>query len=226
MDRPSKILRLSYPLRLGDPLPPAIPPLQISSKYSLAAGDDANVFIITFANHSGTHVDAPQHVEAVGLPITAFEPHEFHFVHPVVVDLPLPEGAIVLPEQLASHAEQIRQADLLLLRFGYGMVRSEAPGRYRDQCPGFGVASATYLREQFPGLRAIGMDVPSFSCIRFLNDTMRAHNVVLTGEGRKFLIIEDLNLDQDLRGLSEVWVAPLLVEGTDSAPCTVYGVLS
>lgn len=222
--RPTRILRLSYPLRVDDPLPPAIPPLQVTPKYRLAAGDDANVFIFTMANHSGTHVDAPRHVEADGLPITAFAPDDFYFARPVVVDLPLPDGALVRPEDLAPHADRIRSADLLLLRFGYGPVRFGAPGRYRDQCPGFGVAGATYLREQFPSLHAIGLDVPSFSCIRYLDQTMRAHNVVLGGKDRKFLILEDLDLDQDLSVVNEVWVAPLLVEGTDSAPCTVYGV--
>ncbi len=222
--RLANILRLSYPLRLNDPLPPAIPPLQLARKYSLDAGDDANVFIITMANHSGTHVDAPRHVEATGLPITAFAPSDFYFDRPAIIDLHLSDGEVVQPEHLVPHANTIRSADLLLIRFGYGPVRSQAPSRYRDQCPGFGVASATYLREQFPQLRAVGMDVPSFSCIKYLSETMRAHNVVLGGEGRKFLIIEDLNLDQDLSDLREVWVAPLLVEGTDSAPCTVYGI--
>jgi len=223
--RPTRILALSYPLRVDDPLPPAIPPLRLAPKYSLAAGDDANVFIITMANHSGTHVDAPRHVEATGLPITAFEPSDFYFEQTVVVDLPLPDGMVVRPEDLTPHAAAIRSADLLLVRFGYGAVRSRAPARYRDQCPGFGVESASYLREHFPGLRAVGMDVPSFACIKYLDETMRAHNVVLSGEGRKFLIVEDLNLDQDLRGLTEVWIGPLLVEGTDSAPCAVFGVV-
>lgn len=222
--RPAKILRLSHPLRLNDPLPPAIPPLQLTQKYSLDAGDDANVFIVTMANHSGTHVDAPRHVEATGLPITAFEPSDFYFDQLAVVDLSLPDGVVVQPDDLIPHAATIQSADLLLVRFGYGTVRAQAPERYRDQCPGFGVASATYLRECFPELRAVGMDVPSFSCIKYLSETMRAHNVILAGEKRKFLILEDLNLDQDLRDLQEVWVAPLLVEGTDSAPCSVYGV--
>jgi arylformamidase len=144
--RPTRILALSYPLRVDDPLPPAIPPLRLAPKYSLAAGDDANVFIITMANHSGTHVDAPRHVEARGLPITAFEPSDFYFGRPVVVDLPLPDGVVVRPEDLAPHAAAIRSADLLLVRFGYGSVRSRAPGRYRDRCPGFGVEGASYLR--------------------------------------------------------------------------------
>ncbi len=219
------ILRLSYIMREDDPLPPAIPPLQRASMMSLDRGDDANVFILTLANHSGTHVDAPRHVEADGLPITAFEPAEFHFTRPLVLDLPLADGTVVSPESLAPFALAIGGADLVLLRFGYGRVRSHEPARYRDSCPGFGIEGAAYLRQHFPALRALGMDVPSLSCIRYLDQTMRAHNVLLGGAGCRFLVIEDLNLDQDLTGLAEVWVAPLLVEGTDSAPCTVFGVV-
>ncbi len=221
----ARVLRLSYTMRADDPLPPAIPPLGVAPMMSLADGDDANVYILTLANHAGTHVDAPRHVEAAGLPITLFAPHEFHFTRPAVVDLPLPDGAIVGPDDLAPHAAAIAGADILLLRFGYGPVRSGEPARYRDGCPGFGVEGAAYLRAHVPDLRAVGMDVPSFSCIRHLDETMRAHNVVLGGEGRRFLIVEDMDLDQDLGGLAEVWLAPLLVDGTDSAPCTVFGVV-
>ena len=171
--RGNKIVQLSYPLRVGDPFPPAIPPLQITPKYSLDAGDAANVFMVSFANHSGTHVDAPRHVVADGIAITQFAPHEFHFDQPVVVDLPLPDRAVIGPDDLAPHAVT------MLLRFGYGPVRANEPERYRDQAPGFGVEGAAYLREQFPDLRAVGMDVPSFSTIAYLKDTMRAHNVVL-----------------------------------------------
>jgi kynurenine formamidase len=222
----AKIVRLSYTLRLDDPLPPAIPPPRLAPLYSLAKGDDANVVALTLANHSGTHVDAPRHVIADGVPITAFAPEELVFERPVVIDLPQDDRAIVGPDELAQRAGAIASADILLVRFGYGPVRAGEPARYRDRCPGFGVQAATYLRERFPGLRAIGMDVPSLSTIASLSETMRAHNILLGGAGRRFLIIEDMNLDQDLSGLGQVWVAPLLVDGFDSAPCTVFGVVA
>lgn len=219
------ILRLSYVMHPEDPLPPAIPPLQVTPMMSLEAGDEANVFILRMANHTGTHVDAPRHVEMDGLPITAFTPAEFHFTRPVVIDLPLPDAAVVGPDDLTPHLTTIGNADMLLLRFGYGQVRVREPERYRDRCPGFGVEGARYLREHCPTLRALGMDVPSLSTIRYLDDTMRAHNALLGGAGRRFLVVEDLYLDQDLDGLAEVWIAPLLVQGTDSGPCTVFGVV-
>ncbi|MDO9528340.1 MAG: hypothetical protein Q7J27_04180 [Syntrophales bacterium] len=55
---------------------------------------------------------------------------------------------------------------------------------------------------------------------------MRSHHELLCGKDRRFLVIEDMNLDYDLSGLKKVIVAPLLVEKTDSAPCTIIGICS
>jgi arylformamidase len=217
-----EILSLGYPITLHDPNPPAIPPPEITPLYSVAA-DGANVFILKIALHSGTHVDAPAHVVEGGVRITEFSPAELIFTHPVVVDLKLDDDQIVAPEHLRPAIEAGREADLLLLRFGYGPARRGEPQRYRERCPGLGVPGAEYLRAGLPQLRALGMDVPSLACIAHLEQTMSAHNVLLDGEGRRFLIIEDMNLEQELGGLQRVILAPWQVAGVDSTPCTVIG---
>lgn len=71
----------------------------------------------------------------------------------------------------------------------------------------------------------MGMDVPSVACIAYLDETMACHNELLGGEGRRFLIIEDMKLDQDLAGQCEVRMSPWLVQGMDSGPCSIVGVL-
>ena len=55
---------------------------------------------------------------------------------------------------------------------------------------------------------------------------MRAHNILLEGEGGRFIVIEEMDLDKDLTGLLEVRVSPWLVRGMDSAPCTIVGVFA
>jgi len=219
---PVEFLSLGYPITLHDPTPPAIPAPEITRLYSIAA-DNANVFILKIALHSGTHVDAPAHVVAGGFCITDFSPPELVFSSPVVVDLRLADGQIVEPEHLLPAVQAGRKADLLLLRFGYGPVRRHAPQRFRERCPGLGVAGAEYLRAELPNLRALGLDVPSLACIAHLEQTMPAHNMLLEGEGRRFLVIEDMNLEQDLSGLQRVILAPWQVAGVDSTPCTVFG---
>ncbi len=219
----SKYLQLSHPLGLTDPRPPAIPAPQLSDLYTVAA-DGANVQILRLASHTGTHLDSPRHVIDDGVRITEYRPEELIFTRIEVVDLQLADAENVQPIHLEPHAPGLQRADLALFRFGYAHVRREDPDRFSLRCPGFCVESARWLRETCPQLRAMGMDVPSVSTIAHLEETMAAHNELLSGEGRRFLIIEDMKLDENLQDLSEVRVSPWLVLGMDSGPCTILGV--
>lgn len=220
--RATAAILLSYPLRVGDPLPPAIPPPRLEPFLTLER-DGARVYRLDLANHSGTHVDAPAHVIADGLRIEEFSPDGLLFSRPVVIDVQVPDEGVLELADLEVYEAAIDEADLLLLRFGYGAVRTGDPVRYARRCPGLSVAAAAYLRARFPELRGLGMDVPSIACIAHLEQTMPAHHALLEGAGRRFLIIEDMRLDPDLPPLRAVFLAPWLVAGLDSAPCAVYG---
>jgi arylformamidase len=221
----TRLLKLSYDLSAQGPLPYTIPPVKIEPYYAIEKGDGANVFVLSLANHSGTHVDAPRHVAAEGIAITAFSMEEFRFPKSVCIDLNLQDDEMVSPDHLKSTEEQIVGRDLLLIRTGYGKYRSPDPERYRFHGPGFSVAAARFVRECFPTVRCIGMDTISFACIAHLEEGMEAHRVLLSPPGSRFLLIEDMNLDFDFSNLRELWVMPWLVEGIDSAPCTVLGLL-
>ena len=217
-------LSLSHPLGLADPRPPAIPAPGLAPLYTIGK-DGASVHILTVASHTGTHLDAPRHVIEAGLTIHDFSPEELIFTRPVLVNLKADDDEVVQPELLAPHEQALRQADLALLRFGRGPTRRADPERFSLHSPGLGVEAARWLRRRFPGLRALGMDVPSLSCIAHLEQTMRAHNELLGGTACRFLVIEDMDLEHDLGGLREVRVSPWLVTGMDSAPCGIVGVL-
>lgn len=220
----TKYIFLGFPQRMNAPSPPAIPSIELSPFLTIDT-DGANVTLMKLTSHTGTHMDAPYHVIANGLTISDLEPGDYVFERPYVIDLPLEDMEIVQPEDLEPFIAGGQEADLLLVRFGYGPVRRADPDRYSIKSPGFGVESADYLRQSFPRLRGLGMDVPSLSCIEYLDETMAAHHVLLGGEGRRFIVIEDLNLEQDLTGLSKVIVAPLMVENMDGAPVNVIGEL-
>ena len=220
-----RLIFLGYPLQIDTPTPPAIPPIELVPLMSLEKEDAANVTLIRAASHTGTHVDAPSHVELHGITISDFRPDELIFQHPVVVNLTLADCQVVQPVALEPFLAEMNRADLLLFRFGYGEIRQADPGRYSSQCPGFGVESAQFLRDHLPALRAIGMDVPSLACIAELDRTMSAHNVLLGGRGRRFLVIEDMKLDEDLSTLEEVILAPWWIRGLDGGPCLVIGKL-
>jgi kynurenine formamidase len=215
---------MSFPLAVADPRPPAIPAPELTTLYTIEK-DGASVHILRVASHTGTHVDAPGHVVADGISIGAYSPSDLIFPRPVVVDIHAADDEVIEPAHLRPHEKRLQDADLALLRFGLGPVRGTDPERFSRHSPGLGVEAARWLRRQCPRLRALGMDVPSLSCIARLEETMPAHNELLGGADRRFLVVEDMDLHQDLAGLREVWISPWRVEGMDSAPCSVVGLL-
>ena len=219
-----KTIYLSFPLRSDAPSPPAIPTIELSPFLTIAE-DGANVTKMTLTSHTGTHLDTPRHVFSNGLTLTDLEPADFIFDRPAVIDLPMGDAEVVQPEHLQPFVEHCREADFLLFRFEYADIRREDKERFSVKSPGFGVESARFLRQEFPAMRGMGMDVPSLSCIEHLDETMAAHHELLGGEGRRFIVVEDMDLEHDLENLKKVIVAPLLVEGIDGGPVTVMGVV-
>jgi kynurenine formamidase len=213
---------LSHPLGVDDPRPPAIPAPELSDLYTIAR-EGARVHLLRVANHTGTHLDAPAHVIDGGLTIVDFAPEELVYRRPALIDLRLPEAAVVEPRDLAAAVVGLDDPDLLLVRFGCGELRARDPAAFSTRCPGLGRMAARWLRERFPRLRAIGLDVPSIACIARLDETMVAHHELLSGEGRRFLIVEDMRLDAELVAPSEVRLWPWLVRGMDSGPCAAVG---
>ena len=222
--RMAKYLELSHRLNSRTPLPPGVPPYEFDHHASMKRGDASNLFMLHFSNHTGTHIDAPWHFVDSGIPISDFRLEEFVFERPACIDLSFQDGQLIEVAHLKPHVELIRQADLLLIRTGYAKVRKVDPQRYTWQSPGLSSRAAEYLVENFPHLPAIGLDTVSLACMQHLEDGLEAHRILLRGEGRRFLIIEDMNLDFDLSRLQQVIALPLFIEGIDSAPCTVMGV--
>jgi arylformamidase len=217
-------LELSYHLNTNTPVPPGVPPIEFRHHYSIERGDVSNLFVLQFSNHTGTHIDAPWHFVRNGIPISMFSLKEFVFERPLCVDIPLADGEILRPSHFEPHSAAIAKCDLLLLRTGYARVRRADASRYTMFAPGMSVEGAYYITEYFPELRALGLDTISLACMQHLEEGLEAHRVLLGGEGRRFLIIEDMDLDHDLSQLQQVLAFPLLIDGVDSAPCTVVGI--
>ena len=212
-----KSIWMSYPLDMDGPRPPAIPAPSLEEFLTLKQ-DDASVHKLTICSH----LDTSAHVFEDGFHITDFSPEELVFRAPVLIDLTLGDGQVVTPRHLEPFLPRIIKADMLMVRFGYGPVRRDEPARYCASCPGFGIPAAKWLRQNCSELRCIGIDVPSFACIAHLDETMAAHNAFLEGE-RRMLIIEEMKLEGDLTGLTEIRINPWMVEGMHSGPCTVVG---
>jgi arylformamidase len=218
-------IELSHRLGPSTPVAPGVPPPEFRQHYSIQRGDVSNLFVLKLSNHFGTHVDAPWHFVDSGLKISDFTIEECVFDQPLCLDLPMKEAGLITANHLKPYADQIARCDLLLLRTGYSAIRGTDPERYRSKGPGMSVEGASYLAANFPRLRALGLDTISLACMEHLEEGLEAHRVLLRGEGRRFLIVEDMKLEPDLSRLRSVIVLPLFIEGIDSSPCTVMGVI-
>lgn len=211
---------LSYPLDPAAPRPPAIPAPEIQPFMSIAK-DGASVQKVLFYNHTGTHLDTAAHVLEGGISLEEFTPEDFIFTAPALIDLRLPDKALITAETLAPFKEKIQRCDMLLIRLEVADIRKNEPARFSCQLPGFTTEAAQWLNENCLNLRCLGTDLPSFACIADLPKTMAAHNVFLTGNERKKLIVEEMALADARDNYSEVLICPWLIKGMNSGPCSV-----
>lgn len=215
--------RISYTLTTRDRAFPGAPTMHIQPFESMEKGDLLNTYQVTLFNHFGTHMDGPNHFNGNGRQLYEMELSRFIFERPLLIDIPKGEGEKVLAEDLLPYGEKIKEADLLLIRSGFGGMRQTDSKVYSERGPAVSSQAARYLVDYFPALKAIGMDWISLATPLDMEDGIRAHQILLGAEGDgPILIIEDL----DLRGLEDerlerVYALPLFVEGIDSAPVTV-----
>lgn len=213
---------LSHPLSVGQPAYGGSPgTLEIAPLKAVRLGDSSHTFRVVLDNHAGTHVDAPAHFFENAATTVDYPPDFWIFRNPQVIDI------AAKPAQLLDVAlidGKIKNTtDLLIIRTGFQSRRGQAD--YGTHNPGIHADVGFWLREHFPLVRAIGLDLVSLSSYQNRPAGRVAHKAFLDpeGKGNPIVIIEDMDLAKDLNGLTKVVVAPLLVEGIDSAPCTIIG---
>ncbi|WP_342555972.1 cyclase family protein [Paenibacillus sp. FSL R7-0652] len=219
-----KRLLLSYPLGVHTPVYKDNPPVVIEQQSSIDQGDPYNQFIISSLNHNGTHIDAPWHFNPKGRKISEIPIDEFIFTHPVIIDIPKRDDELITKADLVPYEHQIAGADLLLIRTGFGSIRSSDPERYANHNPGLSASAAQYLMI-FDSLRAIGIDMISAGAANHPEEAVAFHQTILGKgrvDGRYVMVIEDLNLNQDLSNIHKVYAIPLYIEGVDSSFATVF----
>lgn len=193
----------------------------------IAHGATANWMTVTFQNHAGTHVDGPWHFNPKGRRITEIDPGEFIFTRPLLADIPKDDGEVVTGDDLATALAARPDADLLLIRTGFGQrFRDADPERYRHQSPGFAASAGEFVLASAPSIRAIGMDFVSATSQRFVADGHAFHRLMAGSnrDDRYVFLIEDVRLDSDLTAadLGRVTMAPLLLADQDGGPVTLF----
>jgi arylformamidase len=198
------------------------PPNVFKQIESVRKSDHCNSTLITFFSHNGTHMDAPRHFDEKGKKIVDHRIEDFIFEKPRLIEVPKEEDGAIGLSDLLEHKREIQSSDLLLIRTGFGRKRGKKS--YIKNNPWIDPDAAMFLRKQ-GNLKAIGIDAISISSFQHLEIGEETHRILLRRDldlSKPKLIIEDLNLSVNLRGLKRVFATPFITERADGAPCTVF----
>lgn len=217
----SKYKRLSYILSTSTPTYGNGAKPKFSKLSDMDSGDAANKHLIKADNHTGTHIDFPNHFIADGRTGDQFEPEELIFNHVQIVEISRQNGLITIEDLAGISAND--QTDFLIVKTGLCYKRETE--HYWNDNAGFHPDTAAWLREQLPNLKCIGFDTISLTSYQNRPEGRVAHREFL---GRELLILEDMDL-RDIEShtvIKQLIVAPTLFEKADGAWCYVIAELN
>lgn len=198
------IYDISIPIHPGMPTYPGTPPVTYKQTESVKAGAAANVFQISMATHTGTHIDAPFHVNSSATKLSDVDLQIM--VGPCQV-VELDVGTAITAQDLGvvhwDHAERL----LLKTRNSNlwdGTFHSDFA--YLDE-------DAARLIASHDNVRLLGVDYLSID--KADSQNLDTHHILLD---RGILVLEGLNLYGINPGTYELIFLPLSLETGDGAP--------
>ncbi len=206
------IYDLTVPLCNELPTYPGDPGIQIRDWLSLANGDVANVSVLNFGAHTGTHVDAPAHfiegaakVESLELDVLLGDAE--------VIDVP--ENYRVIDEEFVT-VHCTPGTTRILFKTRNSAFWEERQPEFHTDFTYLDLQAATRLVEQ--GSKLIGIDYLSIE--KFGQERHETHHVLLSNG---VIIVEGLNLSGVPAGKYEVICLPLRLRSNkgDGAPARV-----
>jgi len=202
-----KIYDLSLPISPSLIVWPDDPPIEVEQVLHIDRGDICTLSRMNLSVHTGTHVDAPahfirggSHIESLDLqtligPALVVEALEATAVNAgVLQSLPIPMGT----ERLLIKTSNSARWAVGETSFYKEYVAVTADG-------------AQWLVDH--GIRLVGVDYLS---VAPFTAVVECHEILL---GAGVIPVEGLNLHHIQQGLYQFICLPLLIEGSDGAPC-------
>lgn len=209
-----KILILSHLINKYTPLYAGEKSILIKKTKSIKNGDSCNKTHCSFSTHTGTHLDLPSHFLHRGKTISDLSAKELVYRKVCLADIKNVKPGNIINENSLS---KLRDCQLLFIRTGFEKNRKK--DLYWKNSPCLDASLALWLKKRCPSLRGLGVDFISVSNLKNKELGRQAHKAFL---GNGIFLIEDMRLKDLRKAPDSVVVAPLLVEGAEAAPCTVF----
>lgn len=203
------IYDLSVPLRDDLPTYPGDPGIQISDWFSLAKGDAANVSLLRFGAHTGTHIDAPAHFLKGAAKLESL-PLDVLIGEAEVVEVP-PDRLSIDETFVAEHCDP--SAKRVLFKTRNSAFWDDPSAGFQNDYTYLSTAAAAKLVAR--GIQLIGIDYLSIE--EFGQKTHQTHLILLSN---KVIIVEGLDLGDVPAGKYELICLPLRIRSGhgDGAP--------
>jgi arylformamidase len=196
------IIDISRPIQNSTPTWPGDTPFDFELMWTKEASGSVNVGKLEMSTHTGTHIDAPFHVDSEGKKV-----HE--------LDLSIYCGkakVIHLQDVEVITAHELKKADLSETE--RLLIRTDSwndPLRFPEEFSYFHPDAAAYLKEI--GVKLIGVDVPSVDFMK--SKELPAHHSFLE---HSIFILEGLDLSAAEQGDYELIALPLPIVDGDGSP--------
>lgn len=209
---------LSYPLNKKTILYGSTPKIRFIKDLSIKNGDACNTTIIRLSTHSGTHIDVPHHFIQKGKKVQDY-PFIFEFNNPVILDIPKKESEVVRKNDIKNIH---KKCDILFIKTGFHKFRNLI--KYKLFNPGLSPECATFIRENFKNLKAIGIDTISFSSFQHRQEGRKTHNILLSNNfsSKPLILFEDVNL-KDCKKFKKIIAIPYFYDKIDGSPVILIG---
>jgi len=183
-------------------------------------GDSCNTRLWRMSNHIGTHIDFPRHFSIDGGTVEEYPAGFWVFDKVVIIATDQVEPGQILNAKDLDLSTVSPGIEFLIIKTGFGEFRDNLV--YWQNNPGLHPELAPQLREQCPGLRAIGFDLISLSSFAHRDLGRKAH-IAFLDHSSPLLLLEDMDLRKINRMsiVQRVIIAPIRVKDADAAPCTV-----
>lgn len=181
---------------------PGDPGFEMRSVQSIRRGDPVNLSDIRMGSHTGTHIDAPLHVQERGDDVAAMRLDRFIG----------PARVISVPGRLPIDATTLRQCDWAGVQRVLFKTRTvSTPESFSAEFASLTEDAALFLVDR--GMLLVGIDAPSIDA--FENADLRAHRVF---SRHGVPILEGIRLDEAPPGDYQLACLPLRLAGGDGSP--------
>ena len=204
-----QIYDVSVPLSEVTPTYPGDPGIEISPWRSMANGDAANVSLLHFGAHSGTHVDAPAHFLEAGNKVETLDLDRF--LGPVEV-VEISADIEIITAEIISNID-LKDVQRILFKTRNSTFWSDPGQGFRSDYTYLTGGAADRLIEA--GIRLVGIDYLSVE--EFQSQKFETHQILLS---KGVAILEGLDLREISAGSYELICLPLRIAAGsgDGAP--------